>query len=61
MKLDEAQTVYYGRVDTNQWSIYVAAASKGLCYVGFATGGMEKMCNWFERNRPHAKLIEDWN
>lgn len=59
MKYNEVQTVYYGRVDTDDWSIYVAVTDKGLCYVGSANGGMEAMCNWFEKNRPNAKLIED--
>ena len=61
MKLNETQTIYYRRVDTKHWSIYVAATNKGLCYIGSANGGMEEMCNWIEKNRPNAKLIEDWN
>lgn len=61
MKYNEEQTVYYGHIDQDDWSIYIAITDKGLCFVGSQNAGLDEMKIWFEKNRPKAKLVEDWD
>ncbi|WP_249871576.1 methylated-DNA--[protein]-cysteine S-methyltransferase [Oceanobacillus saliphilus] len=61
MKYKEEQTIYYGQVHTDDWSMYLAATDKGLCFVGSENTGLDEMKEWFGKNRSKAKLVEDWN
>ncbi|AXI10187.1 methylated-DNA--[protein]-cysteine S-methyltransferase [Oceanobacillus sp. 143] len=59
MKHSEEQTVYYGLINMDDWSIYLAVSQEGLCYVGSHGAGIEEMEAWFKKNRPKASLIDD--
>ncbi|WP_067725137.1 methylated-DNA--[protein]-cysteine S-methyltransferase [Oceanobacillus damuensis] len=61
LKSDVQEEVYYGRIVADDWSIYIAATEKGLCFVGSYNEGYEEMKSWFARRRPDARLIEDAN
>ncbi|WP_404452277.1 methylated-DNA--[protein]-cysteine S-methyltransferase [Virgibacillus necropolis] len=59
MKNSKEQTVYYGHIDSNGWSLYLAVTETGLCFVG--KGGISEMNQWFEKYRPKARLVEGWD
>lgn len=59
MKFNEEETAYYGKINSEGWSFYIAATDKGLCFVGSQDGEIEEVENWFEKNRPKTELVED--
>ncbi|UJL46290.1 methylated-DNA--[protein]-cysteine S-methyltransferase [Virgibacillus sp. NKC19-16] len=52
---------YYGHVHTRDWSLYIAATDKGLCFVGSQNEGLDEVKDWFDAKRPEATLVEDWD
>ncbi|WP_249871708.1 methylated-DNA--[protein]-cysteine S-methyltransferase [Oceanobacillus saliphilus] len=61
MKSNVQENVYYVRIVSNDWSLYIAATEKGLCFVGSHDEGYEEMKSWFAIRRSNAVLIEDLN
>lgn len=57
--MDKEHTAYYGLVNEGEWSFYIAATDKGLCFVGSQNKKMDEVFDWFAKNRPKAWLIED--
>nr|WP_254119563.1 methylated-DNA--[protein]-cysteine S-methyltransferase [Bacillus sp. FJAT-29790] len=41
------------------WNIYIAATSKGLCYVGSQNTPFEELSAWAEKRFPGSSLVED--
>lgn len=61
MKYNEENVVYYGHIDNDDWSIYLAVTDTGLCFVGSHNERISEMKSWFNSKRPKAHLVEDWN
>ncbi|PAV31611.1 cysteine methyltransferase [Virgibacillus profundi] len=61
MKFNEEQTAYYGQINEDGWSFYIAATDKGLCFVGSQEGAIDEVKKWFGKNRPKAELVEAWD
>lgn len=51
--------VFWTEFRHQQWSMYLAASSKGLCYVGSNCAPFEELNNWVHRHFPYSPLVED--
>lgn len=52
---------YYGQINIRDWSLYIAATDKGLCFVGSQSEGPDEVKDWFDVKRPESTLVEDWD
>jgi methylated-DNA-[protein]-cysteine S-methyltransferase len=43
----------------DQWKMYLAATTEGLCYVGSNHSDLEELVNWAEKKLPHHVLERD--
>lgn len=51
--------IYWTRFKHNQWNMYIAATSQGLCYVGSQNKGFEELENWAKKRLPNHGLVEN--
>lgn len=51
--------IYWSLLNHNEWKLYIAATSKGLCFVGSQNKPFEEMLEWAEMQFPGSSLIED--
>ena len=51
--------MYWTLLVHGNWSMYVAATSKGLCYVGSHNKPFEELAEWAEARFPGSKLLQD--
>lgn len=51
--------VYWTEFRHQQWNMYLAASTKGLCYVGSNSAPFEELNSWVNRYFPNSPLIED--
>jgi methylated-DNA-[protein]-cysteine S-methyltransferase len=42
-----------------QWQMYIAATSNGLCYVGSQNKRFEEWSNWVKNRFPNSVLVQD--
>lgn len=61
MKYNEENVVYYGHIDTDDWSIYLAATDTGLCFVGSHNEGISELKSWFNSKWPKSHLVVNWD
>ncbi|MFD1416614.1 bifunctional transcriptional activator/DNA repair enzyme AdaA [Oceanobacillus jeddahense] len=59
MKNKQTETIYYGKLEHNGWSFYLAATDKGLCYVGSQNNAFDEIENWTSKKRKDAMLVQD--
>ncbi|WP_440895582.1 methylated-DNA--[protein]-cysteine S-methyltransferase [Amphibacillus sp. Q70] len=59
MRSNPNPVVYYGKVNHDNWSIYMAATDKGLCYLSSPNNGLNEIKKWLDKNRPDTVLIEN--
>lgn len=53
------QKVYWSFFEYENWRLYVAASSKGLCYVGSPNKPLEELKDWVKPRYSSFELIED--
>ncbi|RXT02809.1 methylated-DNA--[protein]-cysteine S-methyltransferase [Ammoniphilus sp. CFH 90114] len=59
MKVKSDMKVYWTLLLYEGWSIYLAATTKGLCYVGSQNKPFEEFNQWVEKHFAKSALIED--
>ncbi|WP_160720765.1 methylated-DNA--[protein]-cysteine S-methyltransferase [Bacillus sp. USDA818B3_A] len=59
MKSQTKSIIYWSLFDYSNWKIYIAATSKGLCFVGSQNGPFDELTAWAEKHLPGSPLIED--
>jgi methylated-DNA-[protein]-cysteine S-methyltransferase len=52
-------TLYWTRLVYDNWKLYMAATSKGLCYVGSQDKPFEELEVWVNKHYPGSSLIHD--
>lgn len=55
----EGLTVFWTRLAQEPWSLHVAAADKGLCFIGSPDQPYEELEGWAKRRLPGCELVED--
>ncbi|MED4227973.1 methylated-DNA--[protein]-cysteine S-methyltransferase [Neobacillus cucumis] len=58
MKPQTKSTIYWSFLDYKDWKMYMAATSKGLCYVGSQNRPFEELAAWAEKRFPGCPLVE---
>jgi methylated-DNA-[protein]-cysteine S-methyltransferase len=53
------QTVYWTLFVYEQWQMYIAATSNGVCYVGSQNKPFEELSNWIKNHFPNSVLVQD--
>ncbi|GIN74834.1 methylated-DNA--[protein]-cysteine S-methyltransferase [Bacillus sp. J14TS2] len=59
MQNEERQPIYYGKLEHNDWSMYLAATETGLCFVGSQEKEIDEVKNWVDKKRTGATLVHD--
>jgi methylated-DNA-[protein]-cysteine S-methyltransferase len=59
MKLQNQPTIYWSLLKYKNWNMYMAATSKGLCYVGSQNLPFEELSVWAEKRFSGSPLVED--
>jgi methylated-DNA-[protein]-cysteine S-methyltransferase len=59
MKSTNTQTIYWSLLQHDSWNLYMAATSKGLCFVGSQNEPFEELAEWTKKRFPGSSLIED--
>lgn len=52
-------TIYWSLLMYKDWKLYIAATSKGLCYVGSQYKSFEELSEWAYKRFPESPLVED--
>lgn len=58
MKSDE-KVVYWTQLTHERWKMYLAATTKGLCYVGSQQAPFDELTKWMKKHYPSHVLYED--
>lgn len=59
MKMEKKPEVYWTLLSHEGWSLYVAATSEGLCFVGSQDHPWDEMSAWVSQRFPGSKLTQD--
>lgn len=51
--------IYWTRFTWNDWRLYTAATSKGLCFIGSNHGNFEELVQWTGKAMPEYRLVRD--
>lgn len=51
--------IYWTLLAHEEWNLYMAATSKGLCYVGSQNKPFEELSDWVEGRFPDNVLVQD--
>lgn len=51
-------TIYWSLLNHNDWKMYIAATSRGLCFIGSQNMPFEEMSVWAEKRFPGSPLVE---
>jgi methylated-DNA-[protein]-cysteine S-methyltransferase len=52
-------TLYWTRLVYDNWKLYMAATSKGLCFVGSQEKPFEELEGWVNKHYPGSPLVQD--
>ncbi|MBD5798461.1 cysteine methyltransferase [Bacillus pseudomycoides] len=52
-------TIYWALLAHEEWHLYMAATSKGLCYVGSQNNPFEELSAWVQNRFPGSILVRD--
>ncbi|MBV7507772.1 methylated-DNA--[protein]-cysteine S-methyltransferase [Bacillus sp. sid0103] len=55
----ENKKIFWKLFVDGPWEMYLAATSKGLCYVGSNHKGFEELMNWVQKKFPQHQLEQD--
>ncbi|WP_277584916.1 methylated-DNA--[protein]-cysteine S-methyltransferase [Psychrobacillus antarcticus] len=61
MEKNKKQVVYWMQLNRGPWTMYIAATTEGLCYVGSQHAPFEELANWVKKRLPAYELSEDEN
>lgn len=53
------KTIYWSLLTHEEWNLYIAATSEGLCYVGSPNQPVEELFSWAGRRFPGSPLVEE--
>ncbi|WP_433943015.1 methylated-DNA--[protein]-cysteine S-methyltransferase [Paenibacillus sp. SN-8-1] len=59
MSASAQPNIYWARFEHDNWNVYMAATSNGLCYIGSDHKPYEEMADWVSRRFPGSTLIRD--
>ncbi|SDN48823.1 methylated-DNA-[protein]-cysteine S-methyltransferase [Psychrobacillus sp. OK028] len=59
MEKNRESTVYWMLLNRGPWTMYIAATTKGLCYVGSQHAPFEELSIWVKKRLPAYALSED--
>jgi methylated-DNA-[protein]-cysteine S-methyltransferase len=51
--------LYWTKLVFDKWKLYMAATSKGLCYVGSQEKPFEELEDWVNKHYPQSTLVQD--
>ncbi|WP_066395211.1 methylated-DNA--[protein]-cysteine S-methyltransferase [Neobacillus mesonae] len=51
--------IYWSLLNHKNWKMYIAATSKGLCYVGSQNQPFEELAEWSAKHLPGTPLVEE--
>lgn len=57
--MNNEKAVYWTRLEHEQWQLYIAATTEGLCYVGPHDREFDELETWVQKCLPNALLIEN--
>lgn len=57
--MNERASVYWSAFIVGNWNLYLAATSKGLCYVGSPDSSWDVLRDWVTNKFPNETLLED--
>lgn len=58
-KINDTPAIYWTILHSGGWQLYLAATTKGLCFVGSENGGFEGLSLWAQKKFHGCSLIED--
>ncbi|PLS02877.1 methylated-DNA--[protein]-cysteine S-methyltransferase [Neobacillus cucumis] len=58
MKTQTKPAIYWSLLDYKDWKMYIAATSKGLCFVGSQNRPFEELEAWAKKGFPGSPLVE---
>ena len=53
------KTIYWSLLAHEDWNLYMAATSEGLCYVGSLNQSVEELMAWARSRFPGSPLVEE--
>lgn len=59
MEESNGRFIYWTRLEYEQWNMYIAATSQGLCYVGSQNKEFKELENWVKKRLPSYDLVEN--
>jgi len=59
MKSKTGIEIFWTKLSVEDWSFYIAATSKGLCYVGSPNQPFDELVTWAERHVPSSRYVQD--
>jgi methylated-DNA-[protein]-cysteine S-methyltransferase len=59
MEKNNESIVYWMLLNNGQWTMYIAATTEGLCYVGSQNAPFEELATWVKKRLPTYALLED--
>jgi methylated-DNA-[protein]-cysteine S-methyltransferase len=59
MDLQNKTVIYWTLLKHKDWNMYLAATSKGLCYVGPQNRSFQELVIWVEKHIPGSSLLEN--
>jgi methylated-DNA-[protein]-cysteine S-methyltransferase len=59
MNNNTKKAIYWTLLNHNQWSMYIAATTEGLCYVGSQNAQFEELETWAKKRLMNYELIEE--
>lgn len=54
-----SKTIYWSLLTYEDWNLYIAATSEGLCYVGSPDQPVAELTAWAGRRYPGSSLVEE--
>jgi methylated-DNA-[protein]-cysteine S-methyltransferase len=58
-KIYDTPSIYWTILHSKGWQLYLAATTRGLCFVGSENGGFEGLSLWAQKKFHGCPLIED--
>jgi methylated-DNA-[protein]-cysteine S-methyltransferase len=59
IKIKDNPTIYWTLLHSGDWQVYIAATTKGLCFVGSQNGTFDELSVWARKQFSGSSLMED--
>jgi methylated-DNA-[protein]-cysteine S-methyltransferase len=59
MENQTKKTIYWSLLTHEDWNLYIAATSKGLCYVGSHNQPVAELISWAGNRFPGSSIVEE--